>query len=112
MEDGVKKVYVASQYSVGDPLANVRRQIDAGEEIINAGFYPYLPLLSHYQHIVHPHDYKTWTRLDNSWVACCDALIRLPGESKGADEEVALARELGLPVYYSIRELIEGMIEK
>jgi len=36
MEDGVKKVYVASQYSVGDPLANVRRQIDAGEEIINA----------------------------------------------------------------------------
>lgn len=102
----MKKIYVASQYSIGDPEANVLRQIDAGEDLINAGFIPYLPLLSHYQHIIHPHDYETWTRLDNSWVACCDALLRLPGESKGADEEVFLAIDLGIPVYYSIEDLI------
>lgn len=29
----------------------------------------------------------------------CDAVLRLPGASKGADEDVRRARELGLPVY-------------
>src|SRR5437868_6760961 len=29
---------------------------------------------------------------------CCDAVLRIPGESRGADMEVARARELGLPV--------------
>ena len=35
----------------------------------------------------------------------CDAVLRLPGESRGADLDVARARELGLPVYFSIDEL-------
>jgi hypothetical protein len=29
----------------------------------------------------------------------CDAVLRMPGESKGADEDVRRARERGLPVY-------------
>ena len=35
----------------------------------------------------------------------CDAVLRLPGESKGADEDVRLARELGLDVYYQIEDV-------
>jgi hypothetical protein len=35
----------------------------------------------------------------------CDAILRLPGESAGADEEVKLAKELGKPVFYSIVDL-------
>ena len=105
----MKRIYIASPFTIGDPAANVLRQIDAGEALINAGFYPYLPLLSHYHHIVHPHSYETWTRLDDAWLPSCHALLRLPGESKGADEEVALARELGIPVFYSVGELVEGM---
>jgi len=105
----MKRIYVASPFTIGDPSVNVRRQIDAGEELINAGFYPYLPLLAHYQNMIHPHNEETWRRLDMAWVETCDALLRLPGESKGADEEVLLALELGMPVYYSVAELIEGM---
>jgi hypothetical protein len=105
----MKKVYIASSYSHGAPLTNVRRQIDTGEELINAGFYPYLPLLSHYQDIVYYHDYETWMRLTGAWLSVCNDILRLPGESKGADREVALARELGIPVFYSIGELVEGM---
>ncbi|WP_244516738.1 DUF4406 domain-containing protein [Arthrobacter alpinus] len=29
----------------------------------------------------------------------CDAVLRLPGESRGADQDVALARDRGIPVY-------------
>jgi hypothetical protein len=36
---------------------------------------------------------------------CCDAVLRIPGESRGADLDVAHALELGLPVYKTIDEL-------
>jgi hypothetical protein len=35
----------------------------------------------------------------------CDALLRLPGASRGADLDVARARALGLPVLTSVDEL-------
>lgn len=40
----------------------------------------------------------------------CDAVLRLPGESSGADTDVAIARERGIPVYTDFSEIpaIEG----
>ncbi len=35
----------------------------------------------------------------------CDAILRLPGASKGADDDVAQAGKLGLPVYYALEEI-------
>jgi hypothetical protein len=35
----------------------------------------------------------------------CNAVLRLPGDSRGADQDVRLARERGLPVYYEVSEI-------
>ncbi len=35
----------------------------------------------------------------------CDAVLRLPGDSRGADQDVAIARERGIPVYHSLDEV-------
>ena len=35
----------------------------------------------------------------------CDAVLRLPGESKGADNDVAIAHERGIPVYFNVSEV-------
>ena len=35
----------------------------------------------------------------------CDAVLRLDGASKGADEDVRLATERGLPVYYRVEDV-------
>ena len=35
----------------------------------------------------------------------CDAVLRIAGHSKGADEDVRLAKERGLPVYYTVDEI-------
>jgi hypothetical protein len=35
----------------------------------------------------------------------CDAVLRLPGESSGADADVAIARERGIPVYTDLSEI-------
>jgi len=35
----------------------------------------------------------------------CDAVLRLEGASRGADEDVRIARERGLKVYYSVEDI-------
>ncbi|MFJ8443182.1 DUF4406 domain-containing protein [Kitasatospora griseola] len=35
----------------------------------------------------------------------CDAVLRLPGDSTGADRDVAIARRRGLPVYHHVDEI-------
>lgn len=34
-----------------------------------------------------------------------DAVLRIPGESKGADQDVRIAIEKGIPVYYNLDEI-------
>jgi hypothetical protein len=52
-----------------------------------------------YEHILHP----TAGRL----LQHCDGVLRLQGASKGADNDVEIARKRGIPVYFSIDELPE-----
>ena len=35
----------------------------------------------------------------------CDAILRIPGASKGADQDIKIAKERGLKVYYHINEI-------
>jgi hypothetical protein len=35
----------------------------------------------------------------------CDGVLRLPGDSRGADQDVAIARERGLPVWHAVEEI-------
>ena len=35
----------------------------------------------------------------------CSAVLRLPGDSTGADQDVAIAEQRGLPVYYRLEDV-------
>ena len=35
----------------------------------------------------------------------CDAVLRLPGESRGAEQDVEIARERGIPVIHALEEI-------
>ena len=35
----------------------------------------------------------------------CDAVLRLPGASTGADQDVRIAEERGLPVYFRVEDI-------
>jgi hypothetical protein len=50
-----------------------------------------------YEEILHP----TAGRL----LQHCDAVLRLEGASKGADNDVKLAKERGIPVYYNLQDI-------
>jgi hypothetical protein len=100
------RVYIASPYTLGDIAINVKTQIDVADILISKGFAPFVPLYSHFQHMVHPRPYNDWVKLDLEWINVCNCLLRLPGESKGADNEVKYAIEKDIPIFYSIDELL------
>lgn len=102
------KVYIASAYTLGDKVANVNVQIHAADRLMNEGYMPFAPLLSHYHDMECPRDYESWMEYCFAWLEDCDYLVRLPGESSGADREDEYARKLGIPVYYSIEELLKA----
>lgn len=100
-------VYIASPYTVGNQAENVRAQIDAAEELMNHNIASISPLLSHFHHLVYPHTWQEWMDHSISLLSNCNALIRLPGESKGADIEVEHARQMGIMVYFSVEEFLD-----
>jgi hypothetical protein len=101
----MKAVYIASPYTKGDVVENVRKSLQAADQLSALGYLPFAPLLSHFWHFLSPHPYEFWTSMDLEWVLRCDCVLRLPGESSGADAEVKLARERGIPIFYSVAAL-------
>lgn len=98
------RVYVAGPYTRPDPAENVRRAVHAADELDLLGCHPVVPHLSHLHHLIAPRDYGHWLERGLEELRSCDALVRLHGESPGADREVALALALGLPVFHTLAE--------
>src|SRR5689334_9793045 len=95
-------VYIAGPYTSPDPCENTNRAIKMADQLLARGFAPFVPHLSHFWHTVSPKPYQTWIDYDLEWVKRCDCVLRLCGESKGADGEVALAESIGIPVFETV----------
>lgn len=106
----------------GDPVAmaaNLRRLEQAAWPIFEAGHVPMigewvaLPVLAAAGSTVHDELaeqvlYPTAQRL----LQHCDAVLRLPGDSVGADQDVAIARRRGLPVFFDVAEIPTANVHK
>lgn len=113
-------VYVAGPISQGDTLANVAQAHAAGLALLRAGLAAIVPHGScfwghqptacglglvpsaHVDGLTH----ADWVAMGLEVVRRCDAVVRLPGLSVGADLETAEARERGLPVFASVEEAV------
>ncbi len=99
-------IYIAAPYTLGDVAENVRFACEIGDEILKKGHIPFVPHLTHFWHFLSPKPWEEWLRIDNAILDECDALLRVGGgESKGADLEVQRAKDLGIPVYYSLKDI-------
>ena len=113
MKEKEIKVYIASPYSAGWMPTNISRQFDASKELLENGYWPYMPLLTHFLELYTHYPEAKWLEQDFIYLKVCDAVLRLKPvdddgneiPSPGADKEVALAIKEGIPVFYSIEEL-------
>jgi len=101
----MRLIYLAGPYTHPDPSENTNWAIRTANMLWDAGFLVYVPHLTHLWHVVSPKPHDEWLTMGKEMVRRCDAVFRLTGESKGADEEVALAKELGIPVFTTFTEL-------
>lgn len=100
------RCYVSGPMRLGHWHQNTRQAIDAAEALLNAGITPVVPQLSFFWDLVYAHPVEDWLKMDMELVEVCHCLLRLPGESEGADKEVGLARKLMIPVFYSVPEVL------
>ena len=99
------KIFISGPYTKGDVAQNVKVAMDMSNELMNRGFAPYCPHLTHFLHMNHWQPYEKWLALDCEYLVLCDGVIRLPGESVGADKEVILAENKKIPVFHAIDEV-------
>ncbi len=89
-------IFISGPYAKPDPVVNTRNAILAGEEVLKLGHIPFIPHLNHLWHLVSPHPEEFWYAHDLIWLRKCDAILRLPGESRGADNEMKMAKKWGI----------------
>jgi hypothetical protein len=99
-------VYVAGPYA-SHPTHNTWAAVVAGLGLWRTGRVAVLiPHTSLVADLVVPMLEADWYAFDLDQLAHCDAVLRLPGESRGADAEVAFAEEHGLPVFGDVEALL------
>ena len=101
-------VYIAGPISKGDYQTNLKLAVDGADAVRDAGMVPYSPAVASFlAQMFRPRSYEFWMEEDFALIGQCDALLRLPGESSGADREITFSKEHGIPVFYGIKELKE-----
>jgi len=106
-------IYIAGAISNGHSATprgiyqNVKTAQFYYEQLIKKGYSPILPHLSYYAWLDMKEDvdWKTWIEMDLDYVEASIGLLRIPGESKGADREVEFAKKIGKPVYFNLNEI-------
>jgi hypothetical protein len=112
-------ILIAGPYRSGtgdDPLLldrNLRRLEEAAWPVFQKGHVPMigewvaLPVLSSAgaSGIADPLAEQVLYPTAHRLLQHCDAVLRLPGDSKGADLDVRIAKERGIPVYSSIDDV-------
>ena len=105
-------VYIACPYTHPDPAANVNRAIHVANCVWDLGIVPLVPVLSHLWHLITPKPYDEWMSMDMELLSRCDALLRVEGESCGADKELHFAILRRMPVFYTIDEIREWQVNE
>ena len=109
----MERVYVAGAYSadnVIDVLKNIGKGEKACAELFSLGYAPFCPWHDKSFITDRPYDQFTVQQFyDYSmvWLAVSDIMFVLPNSenSKGTQAEIKKAKEIGIPICYSIDEI-------
>ncbi len=105
------RVYIAGPMTNGGKGYDMKSVTDAIKvylRLVELGFVPYCPQFTMFCDFLEPGrvPYESWLELDHCYIDDCDAILRMPGESKGADRECEYAEACGTPVFTGIGEFL------
>jgi len=100
-------VYIAGPLSKGPLEMNIRNAVSVGRTLLASDIDPVIPHLYCFMEMMFPlQDYERWLKFDFELIKRCDALLRIPGLSDGADREVSFAVDRGIPVFFDVETLL------
>lgn len=110
----MKVVYVAGKYNdknIIDILDNMRRGIALAKMLALSGFAPYCPFLDYQYNLVSggPLTLEQYRAIGMAFVDKADCMLVVKerwAQSSGTIAEIERASELGIPIYYSIVQLL------
>ena len=113
----MKRIYISGPYSATNVIAvfkNIRNGTHMAKKLLLEGYAVFCPWL----------DYNLFLQLNENekisletiqahsmaWLEVSDAILVLPNhhQSKGTSAEIVRAKELRIPIYYSMEELMKG----
>lgn len=91
-------IYVAGPYTRPDPVENTHRAIKFAAALCDLDYihHPFVPHLTLLWHMVTPRPLEYWYEFDMHMLSVCETIVRLPGESTGADAEMEQAERWGI----------------
>jgi len=93
-------IYLAGPITRPDPMANAHTACNIATAMVDAGFTPFVPQCSIIWQTIQPRPWAWWLEYDFRILANCSLLMRIPGESQGADAEIKEAKRIGVPVVF------------
>ena len=125
------RCYIAGPISKGCLAHNLNQGTEAFLALATAGIAPFCPMWSAYSKPVMTHarfgpagelsqvvtcratvqgndrmTHEDWLGIDLEWVGVSDCVLRLPGESVGADRETTHAATNGIPVFFAVDDVV------
>lgn len=116
-----KRIYIAGALSskedttrdpskvVTDYISNVHAMCKYAGQVRLLGHYPYVPALDFLLGMVNGDwDERAYREIGIAFLEVCDAVLVI-SESWGVSKELERAKELGIPIYWSIGDLVWGI---
>ena len=108
------RVYVAGAISSSNPiqfLDNIRKGARLSAQALLAGYAVFSPFIDFQLFLAlngeEKIDIETIQNQSLAWLKVSDAVLVVPGweNSKGTEKELAIARGLGIPIYFTLEGL-------
>ena len=111
-----KRIYVAGSYNADNVikvLDNIKRGTQVSVELLKKGYIPFCPWLDFHFFWFAEISFEEVRRYSMGWLEVSDCIYVLKNseKSKGTQDEIKRARELGIPVLYEGLDTIEDLIE-
>lgn len=114
----IQRIYVAgaitpypSEHPVIGFLQNITRGQRMSKDLLLKGYTPFCPFLD-FMYFMQLREGENITenqikKLSMDWLEVCDAILVLPRyrKSEGTKAEIARAKELNIPIFYSVEDL-------
>lgn len=113
------RVYVAGPYRGDGKQSTVEKNIYEARKVAvrvaRAGLFPITPHLNtamfDFEDGLVATDPNFWLDNYKDLVLDCDAVLALPGESSGTRAEIEAAQKYGIPVFFTLNELLDKLCD-